>query len=439
MSKLSNIIDLLAATSSTKEKQAILERNKNNDDLRLLFYATLDPMINYYIRGEKLEADPFHQVDGELRELSAADIKTVITVLDSRSKTGHAARDWIQGLMSELVPEDRELLKKMLNRDLDCKVAGGLVNRVWKGLLFEYPCLLADKLTPERIEQLIKEDHSEFIVQLKADGGRCNMIVRDGRVRFFSRNGNELTMHGVFDEIAKHFDGFMVDGELLVIKGGDVKNRQTGNGIFNKAVRGTISQAEAESFHFVVWDMVPVAAFDAHLDTTPYKIRLNNLADVLRKIGHNTKISLIDSKFVSSIEDVQEYYRERIANGEEGAILKLPYLKWENDRSADMLKLKEQRTCDLLCVGTEPHSKDPELIGSLLLETSDGLIQVSSGSGLKDEDREKDPSEFVGKVIEIEYNAVIKAKDKETYALFLPIFKGIRLDKTEADSFSDVK
>lgn len=439
MSKLSEIIELLANTSSTKAKQAILESHKTDSDLKMLFYATLDPMINFYTRGDNLEVDRFPS-DAVQRELNQADIRTVITILDSRSKTGHAARDWLQVMMSELVPEDQDLFKRMLKRDLNCKVAGGLVNRVWDGLISEYPCLLADKLTPKRIEQLIKEEHEEYIVQTKADGGRSNMVTRVGSTPvFFSRNGNALETHGVLDEIGKHFEGFMVDGELVLIKDGDTKDRQTGNGIFNKAVRGTISKEEASNFHFIVWDLIPMEAFDAELDETPYKIRLNNLADKLRTLGENSKISLVDTKFVKTLDDVQAYYQEQLALKREGAILKLPYLKWENARSADMLKLKEQKTCELKCVGILPHNKFPELIGSLELESEDGLVKVNSGSGLTDDDRKQPQEFFLNKIIEVEYNAVIKARDKEFYALFLPIYKCVRLDKTKADNFVDLK
>jgi len=435
MSKLSDLIELLKNTSSTKAKQEILEQNKDNISLRMLFYATLDPMINYYIRGTGIDADPMFTVEN-LRELTDADISTVITVLDGRAKTGHAARDWIQSLMCELVPEDRQLLRLMLNRDLDCKVAGGLVNRVWKNLIFEYPCLLAKELDEKRAEELVKENHEEYIVQLKADGGRCNGINRVGSVSFFSRNGNALTTHGVFDEIMKHFEGYMIDGELLVIKDGDTKNRQTGNGIFNKAVRGTISAEEAATFHFVVWDMVPLDCFDKCFDDTPYSVRLNNLSEKIRNIGHNIQISLIDTKFVKTLDEVTDYYKQAVSEGHEGAILKLPSLKWEDSRSKDMLKLKEIKECDLLCVGTIPHKKNPELVGSLILSSFEGTMVTQCGSGLTDEDRAKDPSEFLGKIFSVEYNAIIKARDSEIYSLFLPRVKMLRLDKTEADPFS---
>jgi hypothetical protein len=438
MSKLSKIIESLAAESSTKAKQSILEANRDNETLRELFRATLSPRVSFYLRGNQLDSksSPFDDVDGGYF-LTTEVILNIVDTLDKRKLTGHAARDYVQQLIEDLVVDDRMLVIAMLNRDLNCKVAGGLVNRVWKDLIPEYPCLLADKLTPKRAQELVDADIEEFIVQLKADGGRCNAVIRNRAISFFSRNGNELTLHGVFDDCLSAFNDCMVDGELVIEKAGETQNRQTGNGIYNKAVRGTISKSEAEEFVFYVWDVVPIDKFDAENDPTPYSIRVNNLADLLRK-NHSDKVRLIDTVFVKSLEEAQQYGAEQIAKGYEGAIIKLPSLTWSSTRSKDMLKIKEEKSVDLVCVGVQPHSKNPSMIGSLELETADGLLRVSSGSGLTDDDRLKDPDFYIGKIVELKYNAVIKSKGKDTYSLFLPIFKTVRSDKSTADTLASL-
>ena len=78
-----------------------------------------------------------------------------------------------------------------------------------------------------------------------------------------------------------------------------------------------------------------------------------------------------------------------------------------------------------------------EWIGGLNLQSSEGLIKVNSGSGLNDGDREKPPEYYIGKIIEVEYNEIITAKNKDGYSLFLPIIKEVRdpADKDEADSY----
>lgn len=119
-------------------------------------------------------------------------------------------------------------------------------------------------------------------------------------------------------------------------------------------------------------------------------------------------------------------------------MIKKSDMPWTDERTSDMIKLKEVKTCELRCVGITPHSKHPHLIGGLLLETDDGKLHVGSGSGLTDEMRNKKPEEFIGSIFEIEHNGVIKAKGDKKPALFLPVVVRQRLDKTTTDKFEDL-
>jgi DNA ligase-1 len=430
MSQLSDIIQSLQDNSSTLAKQAILEKNKSNTNLEALFLATLDPMINYYLRGNSLIMS-----DSGTSELTKDTIRSVVETLNKRVVTGHAARDWVQSVCDQLVPEDQELLRRMLNHDLECKVSEGIVNRVWKNLIKSYPVLLATKPTPKNLKKF--EEAEQFIVQTKEDGGRCNAVIRDGDVTFYSRNGNELLMHGVMNGLLQSFDNHMIDGELVQYVGDNMQDRKTSNGFFNKAVRKTITKEEAETFVFVVWDMIPIDKFDNRKDETPYSKRFENLQNVLNTINSD-KIRIVDTEFVSSLDEATIFYKKQRAKKLEGAIYKTFDLCWEDDRSDNMVKVKEVRTCELRCVGVKPHNKKVGQIGSLDLETEDGLLFTNSGSGLTDEDREKSPNYFIGKIIEIEYNEIIKSKTNKKPALFLPVVKTIRLDKDKANTLEEL-
>ena len=435
MSKLGDIITKLKATSSTKEKQSILEAHSIDKDLIELFHATLNPMFNFYLGGDKISTDASLYGSND-SELTAETIRDMVDVLNGRKLTGHAARDYVQNMVDGLVTEDKELVVKILKRDLDCKVSVGLVDRVWKGLIPNYPCLLASKMDEKAIARV--KTWSNYFVQLKADGGRCNARVdTDGSVSWFSRNGNALTMHGVLDKALQPFAGYVVDGELLYKPNNDIANRQTGNGLFNKAVRGTISLEEAEGFLFVIWDMIPIDKFDAGYDETAYEDRFSRLESIMRS-SISDRLELIEGFRTSDLDMVMDYFRKNVAKGLEGAIIKKASLPWGDIRSEDMIKLKEIKTCELRCIGFEPHRKDPNKIGSLLFSTDDGLLETNAGSGLTDEDRAKDPSEFIGKVFELEYNGVIKAKGSKKPSLFLPVIVKIRLDKLTTDNFKDL-
>lgn len=439
MTKLSDIIKELKEESSSNKKVEILNREKNNKDLYTLFKATLDPSINYYLRGNVFDVDLFSVAHDEFVELTEEVIKEIIFHLDGRVLTGNAARAWIRGLAAGLYPEDQKLLKMMLDRDLDCKVSVGLIDKVWKDMIEEYPCLLASKFDAKTDEKIRKSYKGKFIAQLKADGGRCNAHIIDGSASFFSRNGKELLMHGVFDECLKDFEGYVIDGELLVLEGGKIANRQTGNGIFNKAVRNTISKDEAETFHFVVWDLIPIDKFKEGKDVTPYRERLSKLEKMVKDNPYNLKISLIESVEFNTLDECLKFAEDKIFDGQEGAIVKMDPLIWENKRSKDQIKIKEEKTGEFRCIGVKPHSKNPELIGSLDFASEDNKIIFNCGSGLTDEDRKKSPSDFIDFIFEVQYNSLIKSKGSDTYSLFLPVKPKIRLDKDKANTYEDLK
>jgi len=111
--------------------------------------------------------------------------------------------------------------------------------------------------------------------------------------------------------------------------------------------------------------------------------------------------------------------------------------------------MKVKDPADLLCVGTYPFKQSSvkrgkktvdssNWIGGLILESSDGIIKVRSGSGLSDEDRKKDPSEYIGKIVELEYNEITDDKSTGQKSLFLPIFVEVRNNKDEADDYETI-
>lgn len=426
MTNIYKIIEELASEPSTKKKTEILLKNQSNKLLQEVFFMTLDPFTNYYITATI-------PVETGEDELTLETLDSVKSNLAGRLVTGHAAFDYLDSLMYSLTEESQIVLKRIINHDLECKVAGGLVNRCWPGLIKEFPVMLSDKFD-EKTSKNIKEGKDRIFVQLKADGGRAQVVVSEDRtVSIYSRNGNLLQTHGVFDEIFKNFPGNVFDGELLVIEDGNINNRQTSNGIFNKAVRGTIKLEEAQKFHLVLWDLIPLNDWKNEYSSVQYKdrfIKLISIIDVLEQ----QNVSLIETKIVSTLEEAQEFYLEMLERKEEGAMLKNDDMPWEAKRSKHCLKLKETKSATLLCIGTTPHSKNPTWVGSIECQTSDGLLSVSIGSGLTEDDRKQPPEYFLNKLIDMEYNALITSKGSNTVSMFLPRYKSIRLDQNTADT-----
>jgi len=194
--------------------------------------------------------------------------------------------------------------------------------------------------------------------------------------------------------------------------------RQESNGLYTKAVRGTLSKEESG------------------IGEESYTTRFAKLESA----KFSKKVEIVESKFANTIDECLVFYQAMRDRGEEGAVIKVAESVWEDARSKNMVKLKAINDIDAVCVGVEPgQGKYANMIGALLCEDSTGELKFSVGTGLKDDDRKKDPSYYIGSIVECTYNEIITAKGRSTKSLFLPVYKQVRLDKKTANSLGELK
>jgi ATP-dependent DNA ligase len=463
-----NIIEKISNTSSTNEKIEILKQNKDNEVLKKILLYTYSPLINYYVKDFYWNREP------NVAYLSKEHIFQVLDRLSSRTVTGNAAREELSELARELEPyAEREILAKIINRDLDCGINVKSINKVFPNLIPTVPYM--------RCSGGSEIDRIKYpaIIQRKADGIFCNAVIRNGKVKFFTRNGTEFSLDkigNVVERFGKFGDfndeGIVLNGELLVTddEGYEI-SRKEGNGLINslikkdqtleslrvKAVDAKSLRAAAKLNHeietkeleysntdvslkYVVWDIIPYDEWVQGEYNMSYGIRLAHLKVSMEAMGEYGCFRLIETREVSSVEEAQEFYKEQIEKGYEGAILKNLNGSWKNHTSPNQVKMKAEHDCDLKIIGFEEGTgKYIGQIGSLICVSSDEKLKVNVGSGLTDADREKDFSELFGKIITVKYNEVITSESKDTKSLFLPrVAELVRGDKTEADSLEKI-
>jgi hypothetical protein len=433
---LNKFFDELAANNSRNFKLDTLKANANDVILRQVISLALDPFTNFYIR--KI---PAYNPNKTSVNLNLKDAFPYLYQLCNRLVTGNAAIDHLTQLLEKVSADDAKVIERIIKKDLLCGVSISTANAIWPGLIREYPVMLCSPYE----QKLVDKIKFPAYAQLKMDGMRFNAIVKDGAVEYRSRNGKELNLLGELDDqFLKMADGgdYVYDGELMVMFDGDHQfaDRQTGNGILNKANKGTISATEAGLIHATVWDMLPYVLFCESYSDTPYATRFAKLGKMVEKVPSKDKrVWLVTSDIVNTMEEATEIFEGYLAQGLEGIILKDGSGIWEDKRAKHQIKFKGELECDLKIVGTEPHKKKPEWLGAIICESSDGIIKVNVGSGFNDEHRKSyKEKDILGKVVAIKYNARIKNKAGEE-SLFLPVFVELREDKDIADSAKEVK
>ena len=261
----------------------------------------------------------------------------------------------------------------------------------------------------------------------------------------YKRQGKEIQLLGNLEQEFIAMAGgvdCVFDGELLVMFDNDIQfaDRQTGNGILNKANKGTISEKEAAMVHATVWDVIPYVLFIEGECATPYSTRFSSLRKMVEEVKvKGRKIWLVASETVETQEEANAIFTKYLEQGLEGIILKDGSGIWEDKRAKHQIKFKGELECDLKIVGIEMGTGKYEgMLGAIICESADGVIKTNVGSGFNDAQRKSLGEEIIGKIAAIKYNMRSKNKQGEE-SLFLPIVLEIRDDKEVADSSADIK
>lgn len=451
------IIDQLAATRSRNEKEEILEKNKDNETLRDFFKAALDPFNTYYIKKIPEFTTTWNNT------LTIKDAMGMLYKFKDREVTGNAAIELLQMMLSNMHPDEANLLIKIIKKDPDCGVQKNTINKTWDKLIQEYPILLCAAYEKKLIDKLNWE--AGVLAQLKSDGARCNIIVdENGGVTMFSRQGRPIDCKGRFDYLGGKHRSVMIDGELLYRNDdGSAAERKLGNGIVNKAIKGTISEEEAANLFLMAWDVIPLDHFKAESSNIKYISRFENLE---KNYVDNDGIHLTPTKLVHSLEDAMEVYSQYRELGLEGVILKDQDAKWENSRSKKQIKLKAEIDSDLKVVEyQEGRDQFEGLMGALICESAEGKIRVSVGGGWSMDMRAQIAADYhnrdieyymvvsgvrtkkiakpsgakvIDRILTVLHNGIISQGDG--YSLYLPRSKDgfLREDKDVADTFEEI-
>jgi hypothetical protein len=431
---INQIIETLGSNASRNFKIDVLNQHKDNDLLKRVCFLALDPFTQFYIRKipvYEFKGGPSVDLGYALDELSK---------LSTRQLTGNAGINFLSNLLGSLVVDDSRVLELIIQKDLRCGVSDSTVNKVWPNLIAEYPCMLASAFD----QKLIDKIKFPAMVQLKLDGMRFNAIVRNGAVEFRSRNGKEIQIADPsfalpFITMSAGTD-VVFDGELLCRdRLGIVMDRKTGNGILNKAVKGTQSLAEGQLVCAQLWDVIPFDTFNKGKGNLPYSQRFADLIR-LRSLANDHRIEIVENTYVDTLDQARELFEKYLADGQEGIILKTKDMIWENKRSKHQIKFKGELECDLKVVDwVEGTGKNVGRMGALILESADSLVRVGVGTGFSDGDRIAISRGDIGRIVAVKYNARISDKRSEVDSLFLPVFVEFRDDKDVADSSKDIK
>ena len=433
--KLYDILQSIRETSSKNAKEAILRENQNDVLLQLYLQATYDPQINFWVK--KL---PAAKPTDEFNDFAIQDIVNAVENLSKRKYTGNNAKRYIQDVMEDMDPCAQDLFRWMLLKDVKAGFSESTILKVWPDLFFIPPymrCSLPDAKILQRFGKMKK-----FIVQLKADGMYLSLLAEKGEYKAITRQGNAFPLEFA-EMLAKGYEGgdAAILGEVLVVREGMILSRKEGNGILNSILKGGDVPGDC-SFRMQAWDFIPLEDFKRGVCPVPYESRLYELKCHIHQAAF---IQMIETEPAESLQAAYSFYAQKLANHEEGAVIKSLSGIWKDGTSKDCVKLKLEVEVELEAlelVAGDPNGQHANTFGSIRFSSSDRKVIVDV-SGYTLEERQDIYSNwdnfYRNKIATVKSNELISSRDKDTFSLFLPRHIEWRLDKTEADSLERIQ
>ena len=424
-------LETLASTSSKNEKVSLL-RDYLDDPLflKVVQYA-LDETKHYNIKKFPQYKPSFHSTS----------VEKIFAQLDKLSQKQGASDADKQLLISyaHLDPETFEVVRRICRKDLRCGVSTKLINKARPGTIRTVPYLRCS--THKHRHRLIYP----AIAQEKADGTFCYVIItKKKKVFFITRKGqrifqlNDLRAN-IKQKITPEFHSSVFAGEIVVYQDGEPLPRRTSNAIIHQAIRKTADPEEIKNAVLFIWDYIPLKDFTQEKCTIPYKERFEKAKEFV-KLNSYSNIQVIPYEIVNSWKEANKFYLRMRENGKEGAVVKNFKAIWKDGTSTEQIKLKNTSDAELRIVGWlrgQKGTKYEDCMGALICKTDDKLVTVKVGTGFEDDDRFKNWNNYVGKIISIEYEAVIQNKKGE-YSLYLPRFKEVRFDRDTTDTLEEL-
>ena len=317
-----------------------------------------------------------------------------------------------------------------------------------------------------------KLDLSQYQVELKWDGIRVQMVRAKDKIALYSRTGDDITQ--TFPDMAAAAlaiseDEFVLDGELLAFKSGEVAPF---NALQQRLNRKTVSAAMLQEYpaHIRLYDML----VDKGEDIRPHTLSVRRKMLEAWAARHQSPLmdlsEIVTTSAHADLADIREKARSQARHGVEGLMIKRldtayiggrprgPWFKWKrNTLTLDCVLMYAQRGSGKrssfysdYTFGVWQHANDDE----------SGLKLVPVGkaySGFTDEElkaldkwiRAHTKERFgpvreveVGLVLEIEFDSIhSSARHKSGLAMRFPRVHRIRWDKpaNEADTVENAR
>ena len=291
------------------------------------------------------------------------------------------------------------------------------------------PYMGARPYNRQQLQKLVDRDDPSLIFEYKYDGVYMTAHMNKyGNVRAYLRSGREVdlelldmeVLQGLGRDLDHTVAGGHLTGELMLHTPEGWVRREVTSGYLNSLMQGG-PKKEGYEFYYFCWGLWESS--EDTLEQARHNLHSVSLPKYIKRV-----YSVIGADFL--LEDFMARERIKLNNQNtnnprlDGFIFKLGSQKFKEGKPSTCIKLKPPKTAYMYVIGWKPHTKKPDLIGSLYLANTEAGrladVKVSVGSGLTDEDRGTLPNCFINTIVKIEYEDVTEPNKHGVRSLTLP-------------------
>lgn len=446
---IKQIFDEIANESSTNEKMNILSRYKDNALLVRVLYMANSKRVKFYIKQipEYNHDTPFYvdTLENALNNLSP---------LSSREISGNAAIQHLQKILENLLPDDRYIIERVIEKDCKMNIGTRNINKVIPDLIEKTGYMGCKPYSKELIAKILAK--GKCYSQEKMDGRFVNIVVQGGEVMMESRQGEPTILEGPYflSELSQLKD-CVINAELTM----EGLPRYESNGIVaslisiaNKRVAGEdprkdIQKLETKHLPYrealdlirvTAWDILTI---DEYFTRTCKRKYVDRFADLNATLKGFKALSVVETREVQTIAEVMAHFEEILRCNGEGTVVKSMDGVWADTKPSYQIKVKKEMNLDLRVTGFNygtPGTKNEHLISSLNVESEDGLLKTKP-QGIDEDEMEyitANQDKLMGKIVEIKCSG-LSQDSKGNYSTLHPVYKHFRDDKSVANTLAE--
>lgn len=425
------LMELRDTSKSTEKKEILLESCKGEfgNYFKDFLAIYLDKRVSFGISYTRLQNE---NVDKEYIE-----DKSILEMLKFLKENNTGSDNTVKYIKNFILQSkfDSELLQQLFTKEWKLGLSGETVNKTLKeNVVFSLKPMKSIQY-PQHIH---KFNNVNVTATIKLDGIRLMVLKEDEIIEMYLRSGHRIYDLNHIEEVFKTLPDGFYDGEVLI------SDRE---GLDSKTVRQRTSSVvrnekeDKRQLEYIVFDGIDLEEYK-HLQTVgtinkqiqkTYSERRSRLQQIL---SHQNTVNLVDSvytgnDFTSISYNLLDKYIEQ---GEEGLMININDSYYKFGSVQTMAKFKKSYPIDLRVIdvyeGKSASTKGK--LGGVIVKYHDNEVLV--GGGWSDEEREnywKNPSEIIGKIIEIRHDGESSNSKNNLKSLSYPRKIAVRFDKDE--------